>query len=103
MNDLHLSLNFIFYVKKYKVLYSLKLGVNFTDVDILRPLMTAISNLKGFSLCATTLNSTPKGFWSKTDDQSECTCTWYICFVDIKVMIYLPFTGDSTVYVLFTF
>lgn len=35
MNDLHLSLNFIFYVKKYKVLYSLKLGVNFTDVDIL--------------------------------------------------------------------
>lgn len=59
MNDLHLSLNFIFYVKKYKVLYSLKLGVNFTDVDILRPLMTAISNLKGFSLCATTLNSIP--------------------------------------------
>lgn len=68
MNDFYLLLNFIFYVKKYKVLYSLKLGVNFIDVDILRFLMIVISNLKGFFLCVIILNSIFKGFWSKIDD-----------------------------------
>lgn len=68
MNDFYLLLNFIFYVKKYKILYSLKLGVNFIDVDILRFLMIVISNLKGFFLCVIILNSIFKGFWSKIDD-----------------------------------
>lgn len=68
MNDFYLLLNFIFNVKKYKVLYSLKLGVNFIDVDILRFLIIVISNLKGFFLCVIILNSIFKGFWSKIDD-----------------------------------